>query len=400
MNRVSGLFIIVVAILVVVGSCAMPTPTATPQVISPLYVVQPTPHVPGNLVINPSFEGEFVNCGQSCNVAPGWTAWTAEGNPPPCVAGQPGCYIPCPSNCSNCKVDFGCWWAKAEHKAAMQWQFPERVHSGESAQQAFTFGRMGEFGVWQNIANIPIGARVEFAIYAQAWQCYEAPNNCQPDRMNLKVGIDPLGGSDPYNSNIVWSDTIESFDQYTRLSVEAIAQKSTVTIFTYARPEWDWARRNNDAYWDDASLVMLVEPTPTPTPQPSAYRIELPILFRNYRPFVPADISAIRVGGYVTFTSGLTNAGEIEILAYFPQTATLMGGAALSEHGYFVGGLYNNIPYGYLYFDDADAAPGPLFWAQLDQRAQLKVYWFWVERVADDPAGVGGPWHSGLLILD
>ncbi len=229
---------------------------------------QPTIAVPGNLLRDPSFEGNFVNCGHSCNVAPEWTAWSAPGNPPPCIAGQPGCYIPCPLNCTGCdpmQVDVGCWWAKAEHKAATL-QFPERVHTGAQAQQAFVYGRMGEFGVYQ-VNTVTPGSLLRFSVYAQAWQCADPKSTtCKngqsdvPDKMNLRVGIGTQGETDPYASSIVWSAPIESFDHYSPISVTAMAQNSTVTVFVYARPEWGWARINNDAYWDDAALVVIGPP--------------------------------------------------------------------------------------------------------------------------------------------
>jgi hypothetical protein len=216
----------------------------------------PSVPMPGNLLANPSFEGDYVYWGGSTNAAPGWTPWSAPGNPPPCIAGQPGCYIPCPSNCENCKQDYGCWWAEAEHKPAGL-EYPERVHTGEKAQQAFTYGRMGEFGVYQAVA-VPVGAALRFSVYAQAWQCFRYPDNCaEPDKMNLRVGIGAQGETDPYSHTIVWSTPVESFDHYSLISVTAAAQNGVVTVWTYARPQWNWARDHNDAYWDDAALIVL-----------------------------------------------------------------------------------------------------------------------------------------------
>ncbi len=253
------------------------TPAALPTPVSPLAanpavtrtaIVPAALLVPGNLLDNPSFEGQFVNCGMSCNVAPGWTAWSID--PAPCIAGTPGCYIPCPQNCvethpdEECATDFGCWWCRAEHKAATI-QFPERVHSGESAQQAFAFGRMAEYGVYQ-IVQVPVGKPVRLTVWTQAWQCFDPQSTlCKqaksddPDEMNLRIGIGALGETDPLSSTVVWSEPIESFDHYSPITLTATTQNVTITVFMYARPEWEYSRRNNDAYWDDANLV-IVEP--------------------------------------------------------------------------------------------------------------------------------------------
>lgn len=269
------LVIFVVAIPLVAGGAAIVLPrlfAATPApAFSPLAVQatpRPTVAVAGNLLVNPSFEGAYVTWGQSTNVAPGWTPWSSSGQNPPCLPETPGCYIPCPQNCidahpvEHCKTDYGCWWAEAEHKAATL-QFPERVHGGEEAQQAFTYGRMGEFGVYQ-VVTAPVGAALVFSAYVQAWQCFNwQSTECKsgrsdlPDRMNLRLGIGARGETNPYSPTIVWSNPIESFDHYSPLSVTATAQNITITVFTYARPEWSFARTNNDAYWDDASLVMV-----------------------------------------------------------------------------------------------------------------------------------------------
>lgn len=272
------LVILVVVILLAAGGAAIALPrllAATPApALSPL-AVQVTPRpvvaVAGNLLANPSFEGTYVTWGQSVNVAPGWVPWSSSDQNPPCIPETAGCYIPCPQNCidthpaERCRTDYSCWWAKAEHKAALLTDLPigGRVHSGEKAQQAFVAGRMSEFGVYQ-VVTAPVGAELVFSAYVQAWQCFDwRSTTCKsglsdlPDKMNLRLGIGTLGETDAYAPTIVWSNPIESFDHYSPLSVTATAQNITITVFTYARPEWGFARKNNDVYWDDASLVMV-----------------------------------------------------------------------------------------------------------------------------------------------
>jgi LysM repeat protein len=36
-----------------------------------------------------------------------------------------------------------------------------------------------------------------------------------------------------------------------------VAKNDTVTVFTHSRPDWSWARLNNDVYLDDASLAVV-----------------------------------------------------------------------------------------------------------------------------------------------
>lgn len=316
-------------------------PTAVPKAVQP--TPKPTESVPGNLLANPSFEGDYVSWGQSVNVAPDWTPWSTQGNPPPCVAGTPGCYIPCPQNCvdthpvEKCATDYGCWWQKAEHKEATL-AFPGRVHSGEDAQQAFTAGRMGEFGVLQTV-TVPVGSLLNFSAYVQAWQCFDWRSLlCQqgksdlPDEMNLRLGIGTMGEVDPYMSTIVWGNPSESFDQYSLISVVAMARNPTVTVFTYARPEWAFARNNNDAYWDDAVFTATLlthtihlplvlhegEPVPTAIPTPSP-----PNLARTTFLMIPNWIE-VGVGDTFTLTGWIDSVHELEVsqvmLRYDSQT--------------------------------------------------------------------------------
>jgi len=75
--------------------------------------------------------------------------------------------------------------------------------------------------------------------------------------MNIRVGIDPFGGTDPYTTTIMWSAAGESFDEYRQFAVNAVALNQVVTVFVMGAPRWDYARGNgNDLYIDDARLVV------------------------------------------------------------------------------------------------------------------------------------------------
>jgi len=71
---------------------------------------------------------------------------------------------------------------------------------------------MHEAGLYQQVYTLPIGARLRFSIWMQAWMCAN-PDACgtggirsdEPSDMHLRVGIDPLGGTDPFTTAVVWS---------------------------------------------------------------------------------------------------------------------------------------------------------------------------------------------------
>jgi LysM repeat protein len=69
---------------------------------------------------------------------------------------------------------------------------------------------------------------------------------------------------------------MEAFDRWVEFAVETQARADTVTVFTHSRPEWGWARVENDVYLDDASLV-VAQPGPVATKPVSQPAIAKPV---------------------------------------------------------------------------------------------------------------------------
>jgi hypothetical protein len=194
-------------------------------------------------------------------VAPGWQAYYLDAPPE---------YVQAPNNCSDHPHLYDCFWMRPEFRDNTS--FAHRIHSGERSQKYFSYGRMHEAGLFQQVYSIPLGARVRFSIWMQAWMCFN-PDKCgkggirsdEPAEMHLRVGIDPLGGSDPFTTTVAWSVEQPAWDTFVQFQVETVALSETVTVFTHSRVDWPWPRNNNDVYLDDASLVMVgAYATPTP----------------------------------------------------------------------------------------------------------------------------------------
>ena len=228
-----------------------------------------------NLLIDGDFEAPPVWPMQDgigeVQVAPGWRAWYLD---------IPPAYVEKPVNCNDSKQGYHCYWMRPEFRDNVAESFANRVHGGIRSQKYFSYGRMHEAGLYQQVGGIKSGSTVRFAIYIQAWQCFDI-DKCgkngirsdQPADMHLRVGIDPYGGTDPFSPNIAWSPEREAFDRWVEFSVETKALADTVTVFTHSRADWPWARVNNDVYLDDASLVVVGGPgyvAPAPTKQPAA----------------------------------------------------------------------------------------------------------------------------------
>jgi LysM repeat protein len=223
-----------------------------------------------NLLVNGDFEWwdpttnvwPFQDGIPEVQVCPGWHAFYLD-NPP--------AYAELPQ-----------YWRRPEFRDVKGGgEFPTRVHGGFRAAKYFSFAGQHEAGFYQQVSGIAPETPLRFSAYMQTWSCMpEAEwNVCptgdksnNPATMHTRIGIDPTGGTNPWSPNIVWSPEIDAYDVWTYFQVEATAQNSTVTVFTYSRPDWtdELFRINNDVYLDDASLVTLNEALPTDTPEPEA----------------------------------------------------------------------------------------------------------------------------------
>jgi len=187
-----------------------------------------------NLLLNPSFEGDYKPFGAftELNHAPNWFPWWKDGE-------------------NNLRPEF----KPAEASIA-----PNRVHSGARAQQYFkSFGQF-KSGMYQSVLNVTPGSRLQFSIFGQAWSCENndlcpGGTSVNPANMLMRVGLDPTGDVNWSAGTVVWSPYFNPLDQWQLACVEAVADSEIVTVFVWASP--DGPRQNQDVYWDDGSLVVL-----------------------------------------------------------------------------------------------------------------------------------------------
>ena len=208
-----------------------------------------------NLLQNPGFEAPFNK--QCCRtdlppgkpptpideiqVAQGWVGWWLEPGLDPAhpTTGSPA-------------------WHRPEYRSA-NCHFPicaNRIHSGDDAQHYFTFFSVHDAGVYQQVSGITPGSQLQFSIYMQAWSTNAniGPSNTT-QHMGMRIGIDPLGGTDAFSPNVIWTTPNDSFDAWALYTIQAAAQASTVTVFTRSSPLY--GVQHNDMYLDDGSLVVV-----------------------------------------------------------------------------------------------------------------------------------------------
>jgi len=190
-------------------------------------------------------------------------------------------------------------WDQPEVRDSWATGDPVRVHSGRKAQMLFTFYRNHDAGFAQGV-DVAAGTRLRLTAWAHAWsnhglagheECEDDPRcSCGVGRepfaglegtvakptgvdpwadavsnFVFRVGIDPTGGQDPYADTVVWGQGLHAYNAHAQVpAVHVEAVESHVTVFL--RSTTRWAFKHNDAYWEDAELVVDEEPIWYPHP--------------------------------------------------------------------------------------------------------------------------------------
>ncbi|MBZ0291444.1 MAG: LysM peptidoglycan-binding domain-containing protein, partial [Anaerolineae bacterium] len=120
---------------------------------------------------------------------------------------------------------------------------------------------------------------IQASAWAQVKACNPAPNaescgSAVESGSQTRIGIDPNGGTDPNDSDIVWSGFVQPHDRWEQMSVSATTTGTTATLFLYSTQAN--TANINKTYWDQVSLTgggqggsaaTNVPPTPTPIPE-------------------------------------------------------------------------------------------------------------------------------------
>jgi len=146
------------------------------------------------------------------------------------------------------------------------------------AQEIFSAWLPYTAGIYQQVGVTPGDGYVA----AIGWAPYASYDDQGSRNSGLfigrKVGIDPLGGTDPTSPDILWSPEVwdELGGVFPELEVSAVAQNPVITVFVRAHNPQS---HGNDKVWFDAVTLMpdpnqpastptLEPPSPTPTPLP------------------------------------------------------------------------------------------------------------------------------------
>ena len=200
--------------------------------------IQAAPPAQTNLLKNPSFEGTFKQFAHftTAIVAEQWLPWWKEqgGDDEPWQNRMP------------------------EYKPAAPYQ--SRIHSGNNAQQYFSYWGTHVGGIYQVVSGIAPGSKIRFVIWGQAWSgSGDDPSHSEnPSPMHMRVGIDPNGGANPWSASIVWSAEQEPIDTWLSFAVEAQANADKVTVYR--------ASNGQLYFFDDEGDLLFFEPDNPPIP--------------------------------------------------------------------------------------------------------------------------------------
>lgn len=167
---------------------------------------------------------------------------------------------------------------------------PFRMRTGMNGYQLFkSFGRH-QSGLMQ-VIDAEKGAQVKVRGFAHAWSNHYDPDLpdefphpsdrywsegagydayfalegevSDDDVMNFtfSVGIDPVGGIDPFAETVVWGQGAHIYNSFREVpGVEAVAESDSVTVFL--RHKCIWPFKHTDAYWDDIEAVVVIADEP------------------------------------------------------------------------------------------------------------------------------------------
>jgi uncharacterized repeat protein (TIGR01451 family) len=232
------------------------TTVALPEHFIALPVVMRNYIPPENVLLNPGFEGIGVPTNNDAPNPDNWTRDTFDG------------------------VEYGeiftpegwvTWWEEGDHRRPeakvipreIPYTFdPIRIYRGYYAAMYFTLYGTHHAGYYQRVTGLPPGAPATFYAHAHGWSChsdYPLGYSCgDPENLGFRVGIDPDGGVDPWSPYVIWSERTLSPDTFRLIGPVRATVGSEGNVTVFLRSDAQWPYKHNDAYWDNAALMVPI----------------------------------------------------------------------------------------------------------------------------------------------
>jgi hypothetical protein len=266
-----------------------------------------------NLLVNPSFEGDYPVYVMAAPGHPDCQTWFDD---------QPNQY------CERVKLadDWHPYWLNTprtenwmniqpEYVPSLPHEQPPRVRSGDKSQHYFSFWSTHEGGLMQQVSAVANG-RYCFSSWGHAWSSRETLSGWLSDPTDhgdlfQRVGIDPTGGTDWQSPNVVWGEMRMQYDEFGLFSVEAVAEAELITVFIWSKA--NVPVKHNDVYWDDARLTLLQAAAVEPGQLTSLLDVDVPTAVTH------------TIG--ISVTSGLTWTASLDPIGTLPASLSQTSGS-------------------------------------------------------------------------
>lgn len=150
------------------------------------------------------------------------------------------------------------WWVE-QKLADPSWKnrqprFSRSTLDGEVVQRIDSPYATHTAGIWQQVPAAE-GNRYELSVAGQAWSSEDAAagSRVEPSDVNLQIGIDITGGTDPLSPLITWSKLVQPLSRWETLRLSFEAQANIVTVYFRSAPSLP--KRQQVVFWRNAVLL-------------------------------------------------------------------------------------------------------------------------------------------------
>ena len=214
------------------------------------------------------------------------------------------------------------WWLPAADDAP-DWQHRRPVYTASAqdelkVQQVSTPWGTHIAGLWQQVPAA-IGNEYELIVEGMGWSSEDPSPGSQLEAgdLNLQVGFDPTGGTDPKSPFIRWGDIAQPLSNWQTLRLTATAESEIITVYLKSAP--NLPKRQQSIFWRNARL------RPIGRPQRSMHIVGIGDTHIDIEPEHPEPGERVQV----TISSTREHA-RVELLARKPNNSR----TAVSSHGH------------------------------------------------------------------
>ncbi len=155
------------------------------------------------------------------------------------------------------------WWQTAvpdDH----DWQnrrpaYAPSLQDGQQVQRLSTPWGTHTAGLWQQVPAA-IGNEYEFIAEGMGWSSEDPSPGSQLESgdLNMQVGFDPTGGTDPKSPFIQWGSTADPLSEWQTFRLTATAESEIITVYLKSAP--NLPKRQQSIFWRNARLRPIGRP--------------------------------------------------------------------------------------------------------------------------------------------